>query len=188
MCARQKTKGEKREVALSRKATSNIPWRFSCPPQHINQLQAFGAAVRYSFTNRIKYWCEKNCVGLSNGRERTQAWEINPAFPPVVSAFPGKSGTPFKISALRAPGWCSRLSLRFQPGHDLAVCEFEPRVGLWADGSEPGACFRFCVSLSLCPSPVHALSLSVPKINKCWKKKLKKKQKTYYLFFLYCPS
>ena len=44
--------------------------------------------------------------------------------------------------------------------------EFEPRVGLWADGSEPGACFRFCVSLSLCPSPVHALSLSVPKINK----------------------
>ena len=44
--------------------------------------------------------------------------------------------------------------------------EFEPRVGLWADGSEPGACFRFRVSLSLCPSPVHALSLSVPKINK----------------------
>ena len=27
-------------------------------------------------------------------------------------------------------------------------------------------CFRFCVSLSLCPSPVHALSLSVPKKNK----------------------
>ena len=47
---------------------------------------------------------------------------------------------------------------------------FEPRVGLWADGSEPGVCFRFCVSLSLCPSPVHALSLSVPKINKRWKK------------------
>ena len=47
-----------------------------------------------------------------------------------------------------------------QPGHDLAVREFKPRVGLWADGSEPGTCFRFCVSLSLCPSPVHALSLS----------------------------
>ena len=61
-----------------------------------------------------------------------------------------------------APGWRSRL----QPGHDLAVHELEPRVGLWADGSEPGACFRFCVSLSLCPSPVHALSLSVPKIDK----------------------
>ena len=44
-----------------------------------------------------------------------------------------------------------------------------PRVGLWADGSEPGACFRFRVSLSLCPAPVHAhaLSLSVSKINKC---------------------
>ena len=40
-----------------------------------------------------------------------------------------------------APGWRSRLSVRLQPGHDLVVREFEPRVGLWADGSEPGACF-----------------------------------------------
>ena len=44
-------------------------------------------------------------------------------------------------------------------------------LGWWP---EPGACFRFCVSLSLCPSPVHALSLSVPKINKHWKKFKKK--------------
>ena len=29
----------------------------------------------------------------------------------------------------------------FGSGHDLTVREFEPRVGLWADGSEPGACF-----------------------------------------------
>ena len=27
-----------------------------------------------------------------------------------------------------APGWRSRLSVRLQPGHDLAVREFEPRV------------------------------------------------------------
>ena len=59
-----------------------------------------------------------------------------------------------------APGWRSRLSVQLQPGHDLAVRGFEPRVRLWADGSEFGACFRFCVSLSLCPSRVHALSLS----------------------------
>ena len=79
------------------------------------------------------------------------------------------------MSILGAPGWHSRLSVRLQPGHDLAVREFEPRVRLRADGSEPGACFRFCVSLSLCPSPVHALSLSVPKIDKRWKKIKKKK-------------
>ena len=42
-------------------------------------------------------------------------------------------------------GWASD----FSSGHDLAVHEFEPRVGLWADGSEPGACFRFCLPLSL---------------------------------------
>ena len=71
-----------------------------------------------------------------------------------------------------APGWHSRLSVRLQPGHDPPVREFEPRVRLKADGSEPGACFRFCVSLSLCPSPVHALSLSVPKINKNVEKKI----------------
>ena len=55
----------------------------------------------------------------------------------------------FKNYVFGAPGWRSRLSVRLQPGHDLAVREFEPSVGLWADGSEPGACFRFCVSLSL---------------------------------------
>ena len=60
--------------------------------------------------------------------------------------------------------------LDFSSGHDLTVREFEPHVGLWADGSEPGACFRFCVSPSLCPSPIHALSLSVPKIKKRYKK------------------
>ena len=48
----------------------------------------------------------------------------------------------------------------FGSGHDLMVREFEPRVGLCAVSSEPGACFIFCVSLSLCPSPTHALSLS----------------------------
>ena len=42
-------------------------------------------------------------------------------------------------------GWASN----FGSGHDLAVCEFEPHVGLCADSSEPGACFTFCVSLSL---------------------------------------
>ena len=54
----------------------------------------------------------------------------------------------------------------FSSGHDLTVCEFESRVGLCADSSEPGARFRFCVSLPLCPSPTHALSLSKINIKK----------------------
>ena len=50
----------------------------------------------------------------------------------------------------------------FSSGHDLAVGGFEPRIGLRATArSEPGACFGFCVSFSLCPSPAHALSHSV---------------------------
>ena len=95
---------------------------------------------------------------------------------PLLSLLEFVPEAPFKNKVLGAPGWRSRLSVRLQPGHDLTVREFEPRIRLWADGSEPGACFRFCVSLSLCPSPVHALSLSVPKkINV--EKKIKKKKK-----------
>ena len=53
------------------------------------------------------------------------------------------------------------------------VCGFETRVALCADGSEPGACFGFCVSfLSAPPSLVLWLS----KINK-GKKTVKKKKK-----------
>ena len=63
-------------------------------------------------------------------------------------------------------GWASD----FGSGHDLAVHGFEPHIGLCADSSEPGACFRFSVSLSLCPSPAHtlglSLSFSLTKINK----------------------
>ena len=46
-------------------------------------------------------------------------------------------------------------------GHGLSICEFEPCVGLYADSSEPGACFGFCVSVSFSPSPTCARSLSL---------------------------
>ena len=48
----------------------------------------------------------------------------------------------------------------FSSGHNLVIHDFEPRIGLCADSSEPRACFRFCVSLSLYPLPARILSLS----------------------------
>ena len=57
----------------------------------------------------------------------------------------------------------------FSSGHNLAVRGFESCVGLCADSSEPGACLRFCVSLSLSLSlsaPPGSLSVSLSKINK----------------------
>uniref|UniRef100_A0A8C8XKX6 Uncharacterized protein n=1 Tax=Panthera leo TaxID=9689 RepID=A0A8C8XKX6_PANLE len=52
----------------------------------------------------------------------------------------------------------------FGSGHDLTDCGFEPALGSGLTGClEPGACFKFCVSCSLSPSPSHALSLK----NKC---------------------
>ena len=69
-------------------------------------------------------------------------------------------------------GWASD----FGSGHDLMVCEFKPLDGLCADSSEPGACFGFCVFLSLSPPPLMlCLSLSQKQIN------IKKKKETVIL-------
>ena len=46
-----------------------------------------------------------------------------------------------------------RPTLDSGAGHDLVVCEFEPRTGLCADSAEPA-----WDSLSLCPSPARVLS------------------------------
>ena len=51
-------------------------------------------------------------------------------------------------------------------GHDLTVCEFEPPVGLCADSSEPGVCFRFHAALSAPPPLMLSISLFLlSKIN-----------------------
>ena len=68
-----------------------------------------------------------------------------------------------------APGWLSQLGgwlwLRSW-SHSSKACEFEPHIGLSADGSKPGACFQFCVFLSLCPSPACVLSPSLSNVKK----------------------
>ena len=64
-------------------------------------------------------------------------------------------------------GWTSD----FSSGHNLTACQFELQVGFCADSSEPGACFRFYVSLSLSAPSALALCLclsvclSLSKIN-----------------------
>ena len=64
----------------------------------------------------------------------------------------------------------------FGSGHDLMVGEFEPHVRLYADSSEPGAHFRFCLLLSLPTPPLLVLCLCLSKIKKCNKKKNFKKR------------
>ena len=61
---------------------------------------------------------------------------------------------------VKHPNLALVMILQLSSGHDFVAHEFEPCVGFCADSSEPGACFEFRVSLSLCPSPPHALSLS----------------------------
>ena len=59
-----------------------------------------------------------------------------------------------------APGWFGQSS-DFGSGRNLKALEFEPRTGFYADSSEAGVYFGFCVLVSLCPSPTDALFLSL---------------------------
>ena len=79
------------------------------------------------------FWVGKPRAG--EGQWWLEAW----AHTAAMSLSPASGALDSKLT-IGAPGWCSRLSVQLQLGHNLAVCEFEPRVGLWADGSEPGAC------------------------------------------------
>ena len=54
-------------------------------------------------------------------------------------------------------------TLGFYSGHDLTVCDFEPRDGLCADSTEPA---WDCLSLPLSAPPPITLSVSLSKINK----------------------
>ena len=42
---------------------------------------------------------------------------------------------------------------------------FELRIGLCADSSQPGTCFEFCVSLSLCPSLLMLCGFPIPRLS-----------------------
>ena len=55
----------------------------------------------------------------------------------------------------------------------LWLWSLRPAVRLCAGSSEPGACYGFCVSLSLCFNPSYTVCLSLSKIN------IKKKEDTY---------
>ena len=62
-------------------------------------------------------------------------------------------------------GGSVREASNFSSGQDLMAPGFKPCIGLCVDSSEPGACFRLCISLSTLP---RSRSLS-------FKNKLKKK-------------
>ena len=64
-----------------------------------------------------------------------------------------------------APGWLSWLSIQLLVLAQVMISQFmglSPASGSVLNTcSESGACFGFCVSFSVCPSPVHPLSLSL---------------------------
>ena len=54
-----------------------------------------------------------------------------------------------------------RPTLGFGSGHDLTVCEFKPRTGLYTDSVEPTWDFSLPLSLPLTCVCARALSLSL---------------------------
>ena len=109
-------------------------------------------------------------VEISKGRAQLDCRILKDRESGAPGTLEGPGGVGIKADGPRHPGGSVSGVSYFGSRHDLMVCGFEPRIGLCADGSEPGACFGFCVSLSLCPSPAHARSPSVSKINKHSKK------------------
>ena len=67
---------------------------------------------------------------------------------------------PLEFLALVASGFCVH-GCQGTETNVKTVHEFEPHIGLCVVSSEPGACFSFCVSLSLFPFPTSSLSLSL---------------------------
>ena len=66
----------------------------------------------------------------------------------------------YKNADSGARGWLSSLSIQLRLRSWSHSSWDRARVGLWADSSESGACFRFRVPLSFYLSATHALSLS----------------------------
>ena len=84
----------------------------------------------------------------------------------VVGLFRTSSKSHLKAPVLGCLGGSVKAS-NFSSGQDLTVCEFKPCIRLCADSSEPGACFRFCLPLSLPLPNLCSVSLCLSKINEC---------------------
>ena len=108
----------------------------------------------------------------TGGNDRDSGSSCYEGCPRVSGDFPGgKSSFPnIRNMFLKCRYW-GRLggsvgyASNFGSGHDLAVCGFEPHIGLCADSLEPGACFGFWVSLSLALPLSHSVCVSLSKIN-----------------------
>ena len=112
----------------------------------------------------------KHCPGSWGGRDQWVRVSVSGLVGRLISKSTNDSNTlweaqcrgvctkegPFRGRLGGSVGWASD----FSSDHDLAVCEFEPHVGLCADSSEPGACSRFCVPLSH-SAPPRLCSVSV---------------------------
>ena len=81
-----------------------------------------------------------------------------------------------------APGWLSWLSVQLWVRSRSHNSRVKAHIGLCANSLEPGAHFRFCVFLSLCPYPTCALSLSLSQkwLNIKKRKKERKSMHTVY--------
>ena len=128
-------------------SVNRVDWGAELPLQLINNEAMLAALPFLPPALPILVW-----VGLSKVKHLSLPGLMHYTQPGWVPSKKRKQG---HMSS--SVGWASD----FGSGHDLVVREFEPRMGLCVDSSEPGACFGFCGSLSLCPSPAHTLSLSV---------------------------
>ena len=112
-----------------------------------------------SFLNSDRHWINLrlNLVGWSRviSSCSLRQWIVKNKEKKVSCSIQIQSSPGLKMN-LGPPGWLAQLSVPLGSAHDIGVHEFEPHVGLAAINSEPAS---DPLSPSLCPFPVHILSL-----------------------------
>ena len=109
-----------------------------------------------SFSHQGKLWQRWGPRLVKEGPYSMEAWVMAIRF-----ILPLRTFTWYQKVDWGCLGGSVSSASNFSSGHDLTVHEFKPLVRLCADSSEPGPCFRSCVSFSLCLSPTHAVSPSL---------------------------
>ena len=118
--------------------------------------------THFCYLNKSGSFCLKGTGSNQIGFKKRNYGEENSLYYKTEKPKVENSDIVIQITfSLVTPGCLSQLCVRlWLRSWSYSLWVWAPH---WALGWQAGACFRFCVSLSLCPSPIrtHCMSLSL---------------------------
>ena len=138
------------------KRNTNITKTFSSPPSKKEKKRIINLVGQWVMDENHTQTIEFHNKYVDNGFDRkwcTKRTDTIEMFSARKYYYRGKPWKKSMVGGTRR--WLSQFSVQLQlMSHDLTVCGFQPHIELCVDSWEPGACFGFCVSLSVCsPAP-----------------------------------